>query len=335
VNNIKLVGIDLAKMVFQLHGLNDKNRVVLRKRLHRDQLLPFIAQLPSCRIVMEACGSAHYWARQIQALGHTVQLIAPQHVKRFVRGNKNDRHDAAAICQAAQQDKMVYVAIKTIEQQDILALHRVRESAMKQRTALNNQLRSLLAEYGVVFPVGLARLRQHIPETLTSSSSLLTEPAKVLVGDLYEQFCLADQRVKQYDRQIQQRVKENPLCQQLMPQRGIGPLTASAFVASVGHPFVFKNGRHVSAWLGLVPKHRASGPHCRLQGISKRGDRYLRTLLVHGARAVVRYAEHKDDALSRWLMRIKQQKGANVAAVALANKNARQLWAIMAATYQQ
>lgn len=331
MSDIKLVGIDLAKTVFQLHGVNAFNRVVLRKRLKRDQLLALIAQLPECRIVMEACGSAHYWARQIRSLGHEVQLIAPQHVKPFVRGNKNDQQDAAAICRAAQQPDMVYVAVKSIEQQDIQVLHRIRSGALKQRTALGNQLRGILAEYGVVFAQGFTRLRTGIIHILDQGDERLSDMARELLADLYAQWCQADRRVRQYDQRIGQAVRANGLCRQLMQQRGVGPLTASAYVAAVGQPQVFKNGRHVSAWLGLVPKHRASGTQCRVQGISKRGDRYLRSLLIHGARAVVQQARRHDDDLSRWLYRLQQHKGTNVATVALANKNARQLWAMMAA----
>ena len=331
MSNLKLVGIDIAKTVFQLHGVSERNRVVLRKRLSRAHLLSFILQLPACQIVMEACGGAHYWARQFQALGHDVRLIAPQHVKPFVRGNKNDAHDAAAICQAAQQPDMVYVAIKSLEQQDIQAMHRIRSGAIKQRTAMSNQIRGLLAEYGIVFALGLSSLRKGVADVLGRPTDQLSERGRFLIADLFDQFCQADERVKDYDHSIQQYVKENALCRELMQQRGVGPLIASAYCAAIGHPHVFKNGRHASAWLGLVPKHHASGNHCRLGGISKRGDRYLRSLLIHGARSVVHHAQRKDDALSRWLLRIKQQKGTNVATVALANKNARQLWAVMAA----
>lgn len=331
MRDIKLLGIDLAKMVFQLHGTDRHNKVVLRKRLRRAELLAFMGQLPACRVVMEACGSAHYWARQFQALGHRVQLIAPQHVKPYVRGNKNDRHDARAICAAAQEPTMIYVAIKSIEQQDIQALHRIREAAQKQRVATGNQIRGLLAEYGVVFPQGINQVRQHVVALLGQSESGLSEFFQALLADLYEQFCQLDRRVKAYDHRIQRWAKQHRLCQELMRQRGVGPLTASAYMASVGDPRVFKNGRHAAAWLGLTPKHKGSGDHMRLLSISKRGDRYLRTLLIHGARAVVRYAKNKDDALSQWINRIHRQRGANVATVALANKNARVLWAKMAA----
>lgn len=330
MNNLKLLGIDLAKNVFQLYGVDAQGCRVVSKRLKRDQLLAFIAQLPACTVVMEACGGAHYWARQIRSLGQEVKLIAAQHVKAYVQGNKNDRNDAMAIVEAARNPKMRYVAVKSVEQQDIQALHRVREQVQKQRTALSNELRGLLAEYGIVIPQGVACLRRRVPEILEDADNGLTMRFRELLAELYTQLGEMDRRLKHYDRRLQAVFQETALCQQLAQQRGVGELTATAFVAAVGDPGVFKNGRHVAAWLGLVPRHQASGERCRLLGISKRGDRYLRSLLIHGARAVVRYAEHKTDPLSLWVMRIKQQKGANVAAVALANKNARQLWAIMA-----
>lgn len=330
MNNLKLLGIDLAKSVFQLYGVDTQGRRVLSKRLRRESLLAFMAQLPSCTVVMEACGGAHYWARQIHALGHTARLIAAQYVKPYVQGNKNDRNDAAAICEAARNPAMRYVAPKSIEQQDIQALHRVREQVMKQRTALSNELRGLLAEYGIVISQGMAALRRCVPTILEDAENGLTDRFRGLLAGLYEQLGELDKRRKQYDRQLHAVFQQTPLCQQLVQQRGVGELTATAFVATVGDPRVFKNGRHVAAWLGMVPRHRASGTRCQVQGISKRGDRYLRSLLIHGARAVVRYAEGKTDPLSVWVMRIQRQKGTNVAAVALANKNARVLWAMMA-----
>lgn len=330
MGNLKLLGIDLAKLVFQLEGVDAQGRRVLRKRLAREQLLAYLAQLPPCTVVMEACGGAHYWARQIKALGHEVKLIAAQYVKPYVQGNKNDRNDAAAICEAARSPTMRFVAAKSVAQQDIQALHRVRDQVIKQRTALSNELRGLLAEYGIVIPQGVAALRRCVPAILEDAENGLTDRFRALLAELYEQLGTLDQRRKHYDRELQAVFAQHPLCRQLAQQRGVGPLTATAFVAAVGDPGVFKNGRHVAAWLGIVPRHRASGNRCQLQGISKRGDRYLRSLLIHGARAVVRYAERKTDPLSLWVMRIKQQKGANVAAVALANKNARALWAMMA-----
>jgi transposase len=320
--NIKVLGIDLAKTVFQLHGLNGKGKSVLRKRLTRDKLVEFIANLPPCLIGMEACSGAHYWARRFEKMGHTVKLISPQFVKPFVKSNKNDRNDARAIAEAVSRPDMKFVAIKTLEQQDILLLHRTRQLVVKQRTAQVNQIRGLLAEYGVVIPKGIQHV-QTLLAVLENNQEKITPRAEAIFKRLYEQFTVFEEQVKGYDAQLEGIAKQDVKCREIMKIEGIGPLTASAIVATIGDAKVFKNGREVAAWLGLVPKQHSSGNRIILGGISKRGDRYVRTLLIHGARAVVSRCQTKTDKRSLWINDKEKRRGHNKASVALANKNAR------------
>lgn len=324
MNEITTVGLDLAKSVFQLHGVDRHGVAVLRRSCRRGQLLRLLAQLAPCVVAMEACASAHYWGRQISALGHRVKLIAPQYVKPFVRGNKSDPNDAQGICEAALRPDMPQVAVKSEEQQALLSLHRMRELLEKQRKQLGNQLRSLLAEFGVVLPVGVAKLRAGLAEAIQAVPALLQPALREGARRLADLEGLA----AEHTRQIEQFAQSTPLCRRLMRERGIGPLTASAFVATIGDPGHYRNGRQLSGSLGLVPRQHSSGGKPLLLGISKRGDRYLRMLLIHGARAVLRHAPGKTDPLSVWLQQLAQRRGANKAAVALANKNARHLWAI-------
>lgn len=324
MKELKTLGIDLAKAVFQLHGVDGRGVAVLRRQVRRAQLLALIAQLPPCLIAMEACASAHYWGRQFLQLGHRVKLIAPQYVKAYVKGNKTDRNDAAAICEAAQRADMPQVAVKSEEQQAVLALHRMRELLEKQRKQLMNQLRGLLGEFGIAIAPGIKALRQALPQVKPSLPALLSEPLEQARQRLLELESQSDS----YTQQIEQHARHNPLCQRFMREAGIGPLTASAFVATVGDPKHYRNGRQMSAALGLVPRQHSTGGKAVLLGISKRGDKYLRMLLIHGARAVLRYAPGKTDPLRAWLNALARRRGANRAAVALANKNARRLWAI-------
>lgn len=328
--NVSTLGIDLAKTVFQLHGVSEHGQVALSKRLSRQKLLPFLANLPPCLIGMEACSGAHFWAREMQKLGHEVKLIAPQFVKPYVRGNKTDGNDAAAICEAVSRPHMHFVPINTVEQQDIQALHRIREQLVKNRTALANQIRGLLHEYGVVMPSGISRLRAQLPLILEDAENGLSDVGRELINELYQRLHTLDEQVAQSDRRIQQVFKQDERCQRLGQVEGIGPLIATAFLAAVGDASVFHNGRQVAAWLGLVPKQYSSGGKARLLGISKRGDRYLRTLLIHGARAALHRAAQKRDSRSEWINRLCQRRGKNVTAVAVANKNARILWALLA-----
>lgn len=328
MKNIKVLGIDLAKNVFQLHGTDAKGRCVLKKRLTREKLPTFMATLPPCLIGIEASGGAHYWARLFVSMGHTVKMMAPQFVKPYVKSNKNDQNDANGIAEAVTRPNMRFVPIKMIEQQDVLLSHRARELAIKQRTAQANQLRGLLAEYGIIVPKGIRYLKTLI-QILESNQDKLTIKSYEIFIRLYEQFKVYDAQVAIYDKEIECAAKQNAKCREIMKIEGIGPLTASAAVATIGDAKLFKNGRELSAWLGLVPKQRSSGNTIRLSGMSKRGDRYVRTLFIHGARSVVKKCEHKTDKRSLWIADKKHRSGYNKASVALANKNARIVWAIL------
>jgi transposase len=278
---------------------------------------------------MEACAGAHYWGRRFEALGQDVRLIPPQHVKAYVRGNKNDYNDARAIAEAARAPAMRFVQIKTVEQQDVQALHRLREARVGERTALCNQLRGLLAEYGIVLPQGVGAVRKGVPELLEDAENGLSDFFRSLLAQSYEELQEIDAHIEFYTQQLKEHARHNEAVQRLQTIPGFGPIVASVFHAFVGDGRAFGKGRDVSAALGLVPKQHSSGGKTVLLGISKRGDRYLRSLLVHGARSLVRFAAQKDDPLSRWINRLKTTRGANKAAVALANKMARVGWAIL------
>ena len=323
-------GIDVAKSVFQVHGVDEHGTVVLRRQLRRSQLVLFFSKLESCLIGMEACASSHYWARKLMALGHTVRLMAPQFVKPYRKNDKNDGNDAEAICEAVQRPSMRFVPVKSPEQQAELALHRIRRRLMGKRTALINQLRGLLAEYGVVLPQGANHVRSKLPAVLDASGESLPPLAVELFRDLYEELVQLEQRIGGYERRVERLYRANPLCQRLGQVEGIGALTATAFVATVTNAAQFKNGRQCAAWLGLVPKQDSTGGKPRLLGISKRGDVYLRTLLVHGARSAMRLTPKRNDRKSLWVEQLRKRRGENIAAVALAAKHARILWALMA-----
>jgi len=322
------IGIDLAKAVFQVHGADERGRAVLKKQLKRTQVLAYFANLTPCKIGMEACGSAHYWARKLVTMGHEVVLIPPQYVKPFVKRNKNDAADAEAICEAVTRPNMPTVPIKNIEQQAILSVHRARQGFVKARTAQANQIRGLLAEYGFAIPQGIGHITQRVPEILEDGENDLPGSFRLLIQRLVDHLKELDRQVGELEREIQLWHKENALSQKLAKIPGIGPLTATAMIASVGDARQFKNGRQLAAWLGIVPRQHSTGGKARLLGISKRGDRYLRTLLIHGARAVIRMAERKPDT-ETWIKRLLVRRHKNVAAVALANKNARTIWALL------
>jgi transposase len=327
---IRFVGIDLAKRSFHLYGVDARGERVLSKKLTRARLPGFIAQLPACTIAMEACGSAHHWARTFRAYGHEVRLIAPQFVKPFVKSNKNDAADAEAICEAVQRPNMRFVAVKRIDQQDIQAIHRMRSLVVGQRTALVNQTRGLLLEFGLEVAQGRAALQRRLPEIVEDAENGLSERFRGELHQLYEELQHLNERVTHYDAQIEQIAQDNAQAQALMQLPGVGAKGATALVAAVGEdPRLLKNGRGLAAWLGLVPRQHSTGGKDRLLGISKRGDVYLRQLLIHGARSVLRFAERKDDPLSRWATALKARRHPNVAAVALANKLARIAYAIL------
>ena len=323
------IGIDLAKTVFEIHGVDERDKAVIRKTLRRDEVVRFFANMPPCLIAMEACSGAHYWARRLMAFGHEVRLISPQFVKPYVKTNKSDLNDAEAICEAASRPSMRFVPIKSEEQLSIQASHRIRSRLVANRTALANQIRGILAEFGITVPRGLAILRRRLPDVLGSDKVSLDSLVRSLILDLHDELMAADDRVRAYDQRIKQLCKMSEACQRLARIEGIGPLTATALVAAAGNATSFRNGRQFAAWLGLVPRHQSSGGRTRLLGISKRGDRYIRTLLIHGARSALGRVGHKKDPRSRWLLKLCGRRPCNIAAVALANKNARIAWALL------
>ena len=324
------IGIDLAKEVFQVHGVDARGKVVIRKALKRAQMAAFFANTPACLIGMEACGSAHYWARKLQTLGHTVKLMAPQFVKPYVKTNKNDAADAEAICEAVTRPTMRFVPIKSVEQQAILALHTVRQGFVKARTAQANQIRGLLAEFGIVIPQGISHIATSLPEILEDGENALPGTFRQLIERLGAHLKELDRQVQELDVQIQVWHRDNAASRKLAQIPGVGPITASALVGSIGEPKHFASGRQFAAWLGLVPRQHSTGGKQALLGISKRGDSYLRTLLIHGARAVIRLAENKPGYAGSWLAGVLKRRHKNVAAVALANRNARIAWALLA-----
>lgn len=326
---ITTIGIDLAKEVFQIHGVDEHGKAVLRKQLKRKDMAKFFANLEPCLIGMEACGSGHHWARKLGEYGHTAKLMAPQFVKPYVKTNKNDVADAEAICEAVGRPNMRFVPVKNVEQQAILSVHRARQGFVKARTAQGNQIRGLLAEFGIVIPKGVDAIAKRIPEILEDGENGLPGTMRRLLERLTDNLKEMDRQEKELDAQIRAWHNENEASRKLAEIPGIGPITASAIVATVGDAGEFKNGRQMAAWLGLVPRQCSSGGKQLLLGISKRGDTYLRTLLIHGARAVIRFAEKKAEPDS-WLRKLMARRNKNVAAVALANKNARIVWALLA-----
>lgn len=328
---IRRVGVDLAKNVFQLHGADSKGKTVWKRQLSREKWLKvlFDQVQPGTEIGMEACTGAHHWARLLRDAGYRVRMIPPQFVKPFVKSNKNDANDAQAICEAMARPDMYPVAIKTIEQQDIQAVHRVREEIKTHRTAKANQIRGLVAEYGLVAPRELSSLRRAIPMWLEEASNGLTVLFRQLLHGLWGDLRSLDQRMAELDQQIATIAQQNPTAQRLQQLRGVGPLIATALIATLGDGKQYRKGRDMAAAIGLTPRQHSSGGKERLLGISKRGDAYLRCLLVHGARSAMRTAKDKEDRLSRWITNLQERRHANVAAVAMANKLARMAWVIM------
>ncbi len=324
------IGMDIAKNVFQVHGVNEQGKVVVQKQLSRRKVLAYFAQLPACRIGVEACGSAHYWGRELQKLGHDVRLMAVQLIKPYRTRQKNDRNDAEAICEAVSRPQMRFVPIKTVEQQAVLTVHRARELLVTERTAVANQIRGLLLEYGVVIPPGIQRLRRELPGVLSAEEDTLPTLARTVVLELQARLGELDERIAGPDRQIAQVARQNEAAKRLMQVEGVGPITATAVVATVGDAKAFHHGRQFAAWLGLVPKQFSTGGKPVLGRITKRGNVYLRTLLIHGARSVLQCTAKRTDAKSAWVEELRQRRGDNIAAVALAAKHARILWALLA-----
>ena len=328
--NVTTVGIDLAKSVFQVHGVDARGKAVLRRQLRREQVAAFFVNLPPCLIGMEACASAHYWGRTLERFGHTVRLMAPQFVKPYVKTNKNDAADAEAICEAVSRPSMRFVPIKSIEQQAVLSVHRVRQGFVQARTAQANQIRGLLGEFGLVIPQGIRHIAQRVPALLEDASNELPLEFRQLIDRLTCHLKELDQQVRELERQIVAWHRSSDLSRKLEKIPGIGPLAATALVASIADASSFNNGRQVSAWLGLVPRQNSSGGKSTLLGISKRGDVYLRTLLIHGARSAILAAKRQGECKNVWLANLLNRRHANIAAVALANKNVRTVWALLA-----
>ena len=328
---ISRIGVDLAKNVFQLHGVDRHDEVVWKRRLTRAKWMSVMLGKiePGCEIGMEACAGAHHWARVLMKKGYQVKMIAPQFVKPYVKSNKNDAKDAEAICEAMNRPNMRFVKVKTVEQQDMQALHRVLSELKSHRTAKANQIRGLVAEYGLVAPIQLYALRQAIPLWLEDADNGLTDMFRCLLQGLWHDLITLDQRIKELNDENELIAKTHPMAQRLQQLRGIGPLSATALIASVGDGRQFARGRQMAASIGLTPKQFSSGGKEKLLGISKRGDSYLRTLLIHGARSVIVNAKHKDDRLSQWVTGLAKRRHHNVAAVALANKTARMAWAML------
>ena len=326
---IVTLGIDLAKNVFALHGVNEAGKpVLLKPHVPRAKLLETIAALPPCTIGLEACGGAHHWARQFQRYGHTVRLIAPQFVAPYRlsgKRGKNDAADAAAICEAVQRPNMRFVPIKSVDQQGRLMVHRARQGFVDQRTATINRIRGLLAEVGIVLPLKADTVRTQATALLDELSGWVNR----VIGDLLGELHRLDERIASYDRHIAQMAREDLRAQQLMRLCGIGETTATALVAMIGNGHEFKSGRQLSAWLGLVPGQYSSGGKARLGRITKAGDGYLRSLLILGARAVLNAAKSKTDSISRWAGALAERRGYWKAVVAIAAKNARMAWAIL------
>ena len=328
------VGIDLAKNSVHVHGVDEAGRTCVDRKLKPAKLKEFLSNLEPCVVGMEACGRSHQWGRDVLAMGHDAKLMAPQFVKPYVKSNKNDRADAEAICEAVQRPNMRFVGIKSADRQAQQAIHRVRSRAVGNRTAHVNTVRGLLAEFGIEIPQGRGKVRPAVAEVLGNGGTAdVTLPPRFLdvLADLYDELVHMDERVEKYDRMIGEIAEADEQAQLLMTIPGVGPMTATALLATMGDPGMFRNGRECAAWIGLVPKQYSTGGKDRLLGISKRGDRYLRCLLIHGARVMVNQLSRKEntDRRSRWLQELLQRRHRNVATVALANRMARTAWAVL------
>lgn len=323
------IGLDIAKSVFQLHGVDSRGKPVCKKTLSRSEVLAFFANLPPCRVGIEACAGSHYWARELIKLGHDARLMAAQFVSPYRKSGKNDANDAEAICEAVGRPNMRFVPVKSEEAQAVLAVHRARALTVSERTALVNQVRGLLGEFGIITGAGMAKARQLLARIGAGGGQLPTL-ARETIGELHDRLRALDERILAYDKKIAALARQSEPATRLMALEGIGPVTATALVASVGNAQVFKSGRQFAAWLGLTPRQNSSGGKTRLGAISKRGDVVLRTLLIHGTRSALQRMADKTDHKSRWAQALKERACANVAAVALAAKNARIIWAMLA-----
>lgn len=327
--NSTTIGIDLAKTSFNLVGANRHGKIVLRKQLSRGKLLSFMAQHPPCLIGLEACSGAHYWAREFEKLGHRVRIIAVKFIEPYRKGGKNDNNDAEAICEALSRPNIWYVPVKSADQQAQLCVHRVRQGVVRDRTAWVNRLRGLLAEFGLVLPKGRYAVQSAIPAMLGDPDNGLPELARQMVYDLWLSIQQANEQVLEYDRALSRLAREDETAKRLLTIPGVGEQTATGVVASVPDPRLFKNSRQFAAWLGLVPRQYTTGGKIRLGRITKRGDKYLRMCLVHGARAVIAKLGDKQDHVSCWIRGVIERRGYLRAVVALAARNARLIWTLM------
>jgi len=330
MQTITTVGLDIAKSVFQVHGVDAQGKVIVRRQLKRRYVLAFFQKLPPCLIGIEACASSHYWSRELQALGHTVRLMPPAYVKPYLKRQKNDSADAEAICEAVTRTNMRFVPTKTVEQQSCLMLHRTRHLFIRQQTAVINAIRAHFAEFGIVAPVGRTGVEELLKIASDGNDKRLPDVARVCIAALGAQLQMLKARILEFDRLIMAWHRSNQVSKRLDEVPGVGPALATALVASVADPKAFRSGRDFSAWIGLVPKQHSSGGRERLGGISKQGDRYLRSLFVAGALAVIRYAKKRGSKNRPWLAALLARKPTKVAAIALANKIARMAWAMMA-----
>ncbi len=330
MNKINTIGVDLAKNVFHQCTQDHNGHVLNKTKLGRSQFKQFLGNTPPGRIVFESCATAHYWSRVASRHGHDVKLIHPAYVKAFLKTNKNDFNDAEAICEADSRPTMRYVSPKTIAQQDVQLLHRIRQRQVQKRTALVNQIRGQLLEYGIAIPQGISQVRMGLAGILEDAENELTDFARLLFNELREELYALDDRVKQADKKIKQLAYEDPKCVRLMGMPGIGPMISTALISAIGNANNFKNGRELSAWLGLVPGQHSTGGKQRLLGISKRGDSYVRSLLVQGALSAITRCKDRQDSQLVWARQLREKKSLQKAAVALANKMARIIWSILA-----
>jgi len=330
MQTVTTIGLDIAKSVFQVHGVDAQGKVIVRRQLKRRCVLAFFQKLPPCLIGIEACASSHYWSRELQALGHTVRLMPPAYVKPYVKRQKNDCADAEAICEAVTRASMRFVATKTVEQQSCLMLHRTRHLLIRQQTAVINAIRAHFAEFGIVAPVGRTGVEELLKVASDGNDKRLPDVARVCIAALGAQLQMLKARILEFDRLIMAWHRSNQVSKRLDEVPGVGPALATALVGSIADPKAFRSGRDFSAWIGLVPKQHSSGGRERLGGISKQGDRYLRSLFVAGALAVIRYAKKRGSKHRPWLAALLARKPTKVAAIALVNKIARMAWAMMA-----
>lgn len=334
MNTISRIGIDLSKNNFQVCAINSAGQTIINRNFKDFKLIEYLQKLNPVEIGIEACGSAHFWSRKFKHMGHQVKIIPPQHVKPFVKTNKSDGADALAITEAMQRPGLFFVPEKSIEQQDIQALHRVRERLVKSRTALMNETRGLLLEYGIKFKTGVSSFKKEIPRVLEEVNYDLTSRMRLLLRSLMDELYQLENQIEKIEIELREYFNNSELCQKIEKVKGLGLITTTAVVSAVGSAKQFKNGRQMAAWLGLVPRHSGTGGVVRMGSLSKRGNTYLRTLLTHGARAAVWSSQKKTDAQSLWIQEKIKRNGKNKTISAVANKNARVIWKLLTSEEQ-